>query len=335
MGTRVKELQPLPADPSVSVITPARNASATLAAAVRSALEQPVDEVIVAVAPSEDDTAQVAADLARLDSRVRVVDNPPGTTPSGLQRALERASGDVIVRVDAHSELPPGYVAQAIRTLRATGAANVGGKQVPAAEPGFGEAVAAAMRSPAGSGGATYRSGETPGPADTVYLGVYHREALEQVGGFNEAMIRNQDYELNERLRRAGYVVYFDPELEVRYRPRGTVAGLARQYVAYGRWRRVTLRLHPGSLRLRQLAAPALVVGLLFASVWSLVALSWLPVVAVVGSYLLVVLLAAGVVGSSPASVVQIGVALVVMHISWGVGFLLGPPVDMEAFPER
>jgi succinoglycan biosynthesis protein ExoA len=141
----------------------------------------------------------------------------------------------------------------------------------PTADKGFARAVALAMGSPAGSGGAAYRTGTQRGPADTVYLGVFRREALEHVGGYDEQFVRNQDAELNERLRAHGYVVWFEPALEVAYRPRGSVRALARQYAAYGRWRRATARRHPGSLRPRQLAAPALVIALVVLGLVSVV----------------------------------------------------------------
>lgn len=201
---------------------------------------------------------------------VIVVDNPAGGTSAGLNAAIAAATGDIIVRLDAHARLPRTYVAVACATLDETKAANVGGRQVPVASSGFARAVAAAMRSPFGAGGAAYRTGSTPGPVDTVYLGVYRREALEQVGGFDERFVRNQDAELNVRLAAAGLTVWFDPRLEVAYEPRDSLAGLARQYFEYGRWRRATARTHRGSLRARQMAAPTVVVGLMVAAAASI-----------------------------------------------------------------
>lgn len=323
-------LPALPSCPTVSVIIPARMAGRTLATAVASALAQEhVDEVVVAVAvDAKDDTATVAGRLAAQDPRVKVVVNEVGTTPAALNRATAAAGGEVLVRLDAHAELPPGYVSRAIDVLRATGAANVGGRQVPVGRTDFGRAVAAAMRSPLGAGGASYRTGTSAGPVETVYLGSYRREALDAVGGFHDEMVRNQDYELNERLRRAGYVVWFDPELAVRYEPRGDVVTLARQYFAYGRWRRVTARLHPGSLRPRQLAAPLLVLGLIGTLLIGLVTGHWwLPAMSVSG-YVLVVALEGWRCRPVVSLAWRTALALVVMHLSWGVGFFIGPPSD-------
>lgn len=282
---------------------------------------------MIAVGPSRDGTAEVAAALAReAPDVVRVIDNPSGTTPDALNLAIAASHGQVVARVDTHAVLPPGYLATALAALRATGAGNVGGQQVPTAERGFARAVAAAMCSPAGSGGAAYRAGAAAGPVDTVYLGVFRREALEAVGGFDPVAVRNQDAELNLRLARAGYPVWLEPSMQVAYRPRGTLAGLARQYGQYGRWRRRTARLHPGSLRARQLAAPVLVLALVAAAVASAVLASVVPVALVAGGYGLLVgaagLQAAPELRWWPATVL----ALATMHLAWGVGFLRGPP---------
>lgn len=321
-----EHLSPLADDVTVSVIIPARHAAHVLANAVGSALAQqpPVDEVIVAAA--DEATTAAARRLAEGEPRVRVVANPEGGTSAALNRAVAAASGDVLVRLDTHAVLPDGYVADAVSALRATGAANVGGRQDARAPYGFARAVAAAMRSLAGAGGAAYRTGTTPGPADTVYLGVFRRDALDVVGGFDERFERNQDAELNERLRRHGFTVWFDPGLVVAYHPRSTVRALARQYGAYGRWRRATARMHRGSLRLRQLAAPMLVVGLVLAAALSaLMAGPW-PVVLAVGGYFVAVFVAGIHAADRPADGLRTAVALATMHLAWGIGFLVGPP---------
>ncbi|MDX1620882.1 MAG: glycosyltransferase [Nitriliruptorales bacterium] len=320
------DLPPLPAEPTVSVVIPARDSAATLPQAVRSALRQPVDEIVVAVGPSTDGTSRMAREQAAEDGRIRVVDNPSGTTPAALNAAIGVSRGEVVVRLDAHAELPEGYVDRAIRTLRRTGAASVGGRQHPVADHGFARAVAAAMSSPAGAGGAAYRTGTQEGPVDTVYLGVFRRAALEAVGGFDERMVRNQDYELNVRLRERGGTVWYDPELAVDYSPRSTVPALAEQYFDYGRWRRMTLRLHPGSLRARQLAAPVVVVGLAGGALFASAAGRWWPLAATWGAYGAGLVVAGLDAADRPRRGPAVAVALAVMHVSWGLGFLAGPP---------
>lgn len=283
-----------------------------------------IDDIVIAVGPSTDDTRDVAGRLGAEDQRVRIVDNPGGSTPAALNRAIAASTGDVIVRLDAHAELPPDYVARAVETLRATGAGNVGGRQVPEADAGFAAAVAAAMRSPLGSGGAAYRTGTTAGPVETVYLGVFRREALDAVGGFDERLLRNQDYELNHRLRQAGWQVWFDPRLEVRYHPRSTVRALARQYLDYGRFKRLVMREHPSSVRPRQLAPLVLVLGLLGSFVVGAILGAWWVLGVAVAGY--GALLLAGGLHADARRAPAVAVALATMHLSWGIGFLLGPP---------
>lgn len=317
---------PTPTPPvRASVVVPAREAASTLSEAVRSALDQgstPVLEVVVAVGPSADETEDVARRLAAEDPRVRVVPNPAGTTPAALNRAIEAARGDIVVRLDAHATLPPDYVATALDVLERTGAGNVGGRQVPHAETGTAAAIAAAMRSPLGSGGAAYRSGTRAGAVETVYLGVFRRDALEEVGGFDETLLRNQDYELNHRLREAGWQVWFDPRLAVTYQPRDSMMALARQYHEYGRWKRRVMADHPSSIRPRQLAPLAMAAGLAGSVVVGAVGDRWwAPATAVLGYAGLV-----GVAGlaADRRRAAPVAAALATMHWAWVVGFLRG-----------
>lgn len=321
-------LPPLPEPARVAVVIPARAAGATVAVALRTALDQapPVDEVVVACDPEDGSTRDAVAPFLTVDPRVRLVDAPGGRTPVALNAAIAATTAHVVVRLDAHAELPPGYVARAVATLRETGAGNVGGRQAPVADGGFARGVAAAMASPVGAGGAAYRTGATPGPVDTVYLGVFRREALEAVGGYHDGMDRNQDAELNLRLTRAGYQVWFEPELSVAYHPRATVRALAAQYHQYGRWRRVTAALHPDSLQPRQLAPPLLVTALVVLLLQAPFTGWWvLPAAATVG-YAAALVAAGFSAAPRPTVALPTAVALATMHLAWGLGFLAGPP---------
>ena len=205
--------------PSVSVIIPARNAEATLAAALDSVLSQDyAGSVEVLVADGSDTPATVEMVRQRYPS-VRLIPNPDQLLVPGLVAAMQVATGAVIVRCDAHTMFQPGYLRRAIETLARTGAANVGGRQQPVGTTFFERTVAVAMTTPLGAGYPRYRLGGPAGPTDTVYLGVFQRAALDAVGGYDATLFGNEDYEVNYRLRQRGETVWFDPVLAVLYRP--------------------------------------------------------------------------------------------------------------------
>ncbi len=317
--------------PSVSVVIPLRNDATAIAGAVESCVDQdyPGDlEVIIAEGASSDASRIAAAALAGRHSRVRVVDNPGGTAAAGLNRAIRTSSGSVIVRCDARAVLPAGYVRRAVELLEATGAVNVGGMQRPVGVSVLQRAIALAMASVLGAGDSRFRIGGAAGPTDTVYLGVFRRDAIEQLGLYDERFLRNQDYELNWRIREAGGTVFFDPGLEVGYRPRGNFKDLAKQYWEYGRWKRRMLGLHPRSIRLRQVAAPSLVIGLALSVLLALT--PWRIMAIVVPGVYTVALLAAGGVSwwrARDAAALLLPAVYPTMHLSWGLGFLLAGPL--------
>ncbi|MGF1431332.1 glycosyltransferase family 2 protein [Kitasatospora sp. LaBMicrA B282] len=314
--------------PAVSVIMPVLNEERHLRTAVRRILEQDYTgamEVVIALGPSTDRTDAIAAELVAEDSRVRTVSNPTGRTPAGLNAAIRASSHPIVVRVDGHGLLTPGYIATAVRLLGEMEAANVGGIMHAEGETEWEKAVAAAMTAKIGVGNAAFHTGGLAGPAETVYLGVFRREVLEKLGGYNEEFIRAQDWELNYRIRQDGGLIWFTPQLKVTYRPRPSVRALAKQYKDYGRWRRVVTRYHRGSVNLRYLAPPTALVTVLLGLVLGIAvhpAFLILP-----GGYL------AGIVGGSvPAgrglsarARLQLPVALATMHFSWGFGFLTSP----------
>lgn len=324
--------------PTLSVVVPVRDDAEGLPAAMEAVLAQDYPgrlEVVLAIAPSTDGSEAVAARLAA-DPRVRVVPNPAGSTSAGLNRAVAASTGEVVARVDARAVPEPGYLRRAVELLDETGADNVGGVQRAEGTTPFERAVAAAMTSRFGTGDARFHYGGAPGPVDTVYLGVFRRAALERIGGFDETLVRNQDYELNWRLRDTGGMVWFSPDLVVRYRPRGSLRALARQYFEYGRWKREVVRRHPRSLRWRQAVPPvALVVNL--AGLASAVRRRWRGAVIVPFGYLTAVAVAAAVAGRALDLVGRTRLAAVftTMHHAWAVGFLLGRPAGGDGGGRR
>ena len=312
--------------PFVSVILPILNEEPYLAGAVSSILSQDYRgqiEVVLAVGPSKDRTREIAEQLHAADSRVIVVDNPTGKTAAGLNLALGASGGSIIVRVDGHAEIPQNYISTAVHTLRSTGAVNVGGVMAAVGQSQFEKAVAGAMRSALGVGSSRFHTGGEAGEVDTVYLGVFQRDALVAIGGFDERFTRAQDWELNFRLRSNGGKIYFDPNLHVTYRPRSTVKALAKQYFEYGRWRRVVSRRHKGTINYRYLAAPVALLGFLA----SLCAGALLhPILfAPAAIYLLFVLGASISIASSFTQYIYLLVVIPTMHFAWGAGFITSP----------
>ena len=174
------------ATPAVSVIVPARDAEATLSGALESVLAQDYGGAVEVIVADGSETSATEELVRRRFPRVRIVANPARGIAAGLNRALAAARHPVIARCDARAVLPPGYLSRAVATLERTGAVNVGGRQRAAGSTAFERAVALATSSPLGAGDARYRIGGPEGPVDTVFLGVYRRDALEAAGGFDE-----------------------------------------------------------------------------------------------------------------------------------------------------
>ena len=230
--------------PPVSVVMPVRDGARDLRTATKCVLAQDYPgslEMVIAVAPSTDATEQIARELARLDHRVSVIGNPAATISCGLNAAIREARHEIIVRVDVRGLVPPEHIRRSVEVLAQTGADNVGGVLLARGDTAFGRAVARAMTGFLGIGSRRGRFSVegSPGPVDTVYPGVFVRSSFEQVGGFDEALDRGEDWDLNFRLRRAGGLIWFDPKLGVGYRPRPTPGSLAEQFFLNGRWRRV------------------------------------------------------------------------------------------------
>jgi hypothetical protein len=227
-----------------------------------------------------------------------------------------------VARVDGHSVIPADYLRNAVALLERTGADNVGGLMSAAGTTDMERAIACAMTSKLGVGNAPFHVGGEDGPADTVYLGVFRRTALDRVGGYDESFARAQDWEMNYRIRSTGGKVWFSSSLSVSYRPRSSLSALAKQYFHYGRWRRHVMRTHPGSINLRYLAPPLALLGVVAGLVLStFVSLATLTVPL---AYLAAVVAGSLLVGRSLSAraLLCLPVVIITMHMSWGAGFL-------------
>ena len=311
----------------VAVIIPAFHAAASLPAALAS-LDGQAHIAEICVACHDADTRNVANTYTPRDTTITytVIDNPSGTTPDALNAALDATNAPYVARLDAHATFTPNYLAIARQVHDSATIANVGGIQKPVATTRFQRAVAAALVSVAGSGGATYRTGRSAKDTDTVYLGVFRRDALQQVGGFNPHCLRNQDAELNIRLRAAGHQVWFDPRLAVQYTPRGTWSSLARQYFDYGFWKWVVARRHPGSLKLRQVI-PAVVTALVMLGLLGAFTGPLRRIAGLAPAGYLATVLTATATATTGSGTIWLGARVrllgvfPIMHLAWGLGF--------------
>lgn len=309
--------------PSVSVVVPARNAADGLRTTLPAILAQEYAGSIEVIVADGSDTEETAELIRQHFPTVRLVPNPNYTISTGLNRAIAASTGEVVVRCDAYALLPLGYVQRAVKTLIRAGSASVGGRQYAVGDTFVERAVALGQNIPLGVGCPLHRLGGKDGPTETVYLGVFRRDVLEAVGKFDPTLLRNEDYVLNWKIRKIGGIVWFDSKLVVKYRPRENLRALGKQYFASGRWKSVVTLRYPESTLPRHVAGPLLTVGLVAsaAGVLSGIPLVWVGIFPL--TYLLVLLSEAVRVGirRRDSAAVVLPLVLMIMHLSWGVGF--------------
>lgn len=310
----------------VSVIAPCRNEAGHIAAFCDSALAQVLPpgwqmEVLVADGCSDDGTRELLIARSEEDTRLQWVDNPGRIVSTGLNACIARARGEVIVRLDIHTRFAPDYVARCIETLARTGADNVGGPWVAQGTGPMGEAVAAAFQCRWVVGGARSRDTRFDGEVDTVYLGCWPRAVFERIGGFDEALVRNQDDEHNLRLRLAGGRIWQSPLIHSLYHPRNSLRHLFAQQRQYGYWRPFVMRKHGQAGSVRQVVPAAFVAALgLFA-----LCLPWsvLPLAALVALYAGYVALASVSATRSAGRwqlLARLPVVIAAYHVAYGLG---------------
>jgi glycosyltransferase involved in cell wall biosynthesis len=314
---------------AVTVMMPVRNEQAHLVAAVESVLSQTYPgklEIILAVGPSVDQTDAVAKELAAKHPSIKLIENPKGLTTTGLNLAIEISTSDVIVRVDAHSELSPGYISRGVAILEETGAVFVGGVMSAVGKTPLQKAVAFGYGSRLGLGGGSYHVGGKAGAAESAYLGIFDAKALKAVGGYDEKIIRGEDWDLSQRLKAAGGKVWFSPELVVNYWPRSTIKALAWQFYSTGVWRGELTRRAPGKASIRYFIPPAALLLLVDLVVLAMVgAIAQQVLIVPIALYLLVLSFAAGTAKQLDVlDRLAVFIALPVMHLSWASGFWIG-----------
>jgi glycosyltransferase involved in cell wall biosynthesis len=309
----------------LAVIIPAREAANELAdcLAAIDAQDLPPEEMWIVVAPSRDDTDAVAKRLADGREDVRVIDNPAGDRGSALNLAIGRATADVLAFVDAQARLAPDYLAAASRSLAASDAAVVGGPMRPEGRTTVGRALALALASPFGIGDSQFHFEGSARLVESVYLGVYRSAIFSAVGGYNPALRRTEDDDLNWRVRAAGMRIWMDPAIRSTYLCRNDLVAIWRQFYGYGFWKVALATLRPGAIRPRHLVPMVFVIGLTVAAAVSVVA--WWPALpAVLAAYLVAAIPFAVAGGGSWSSRLLFPVVTCVMHVAYGVGSLGG-----------
>ena len=271
------------------------------------------------------DTLQMAELVRREHPNVVIVPNPGRIVSSGVNVAILKSTGEIIVRCDAQCLPSRDYVRRAVNTLERTGAANVGSYQKAVGVTFIQRSIAMALTTPLGGGFSRFRVGGEEGAARAAYLGTFRRETFDEVGPYDTSLTLSEDYEFNQRLRKLGKTVWFDPELVMVYRPRKNLLALARQFQRYGRWKAVMIMEHPASIRMRHVLAFGLMLGLVAIGVLGGLTGNWWPLVAMALAYCVVVAGTAVVVGCRRRSsaALLLPLALLTMHFSWGAGFVL------------
>jgi len=314
--------------PFVSVIIPMRNEAAWIDRCLGSVLNQDYPtqqmEILVADGMSTDDSAARLAELAARDPRIRVISNPGLIVPTGLNLAIGAARGEVIARIDAHTVIERDYLRRGVELLERTGASNVGGPMVCRGGSPIAEAIASAMESRFGIG-ATFHFASNETECDTVYMGMWPRKVFEDVGLFDEELVRNQDDELSYRIRKAGGRIVVSPGMRSLYQNRESWKALARQFFQYGVWKVRVLQKHPRQMSLRHFVPPAFQAAI---ALLVLVGVVWRPALwtalAIVALYAGILAIVAARSAREASEQARLWLALVLIHQCWAAGFLTG-----------
>jgi succinoglycan biosynthesis protein ExoA len=312
--------------PSVSVIMPCYNEEKFIEKSIESLIDDYFlknCEIIVVDGMSEDKTRDIVNSFIKKGLPIRFFENKKKLQVHGLNLGLSKAKGEIIVRADAHCLYPPGYLKKCVDLLKTKDALNVGGMMLPQGEKTVQKAIALALKHPVGVGDAKWHLGNYWGYADTVYLGTLRKELFKDIGPYDPKSSTNEDAELNLRIIKSGGKVFLDSSIKVTYFPRESLRELAIQYFRYGRGRCYTTLKHRKLTSYRQIAPVLLVIALFFSILFSF----FQPLVLLFPlSYLCVVFLIALLSWLKQRiplkQRVLMGLAFLVMHTCWGVGFM-------------
>jgi glycosyltransferase involved in cell wall biosynthesis len=318
----------------ISVIIPCLNEEETIENVLIAIYQQQYPrediEVVLADGGSRDKTISKIEGFKKShpDLAIKLINNPHRQIPAALNRAITASKGEIIIRMDAHSLPRPDYVQRCSQALIDGKGENVGGKWeiLPGANTWIARGIAIAASHPLGVGDARYRISGQAGSVDTVPFGSYYRKLFDRIGFFDESLLSNEDYEFNTRIRLSKGTVWFDPEIVCQYYARPTLNDLAAQYWRYGYWKAKMVRRYPSTIKPRQALPPLFVASILGLLVLGFFIKPFLYLfLTVFFLYVSIIILASilsAIKNKDVALVISVSLAIIIMHFSWGTGFL-------------
>lgn len=329
--------------PMVTVIAPCRNEAEFIERAIKSILnnDYPAEkmEILVADGMSDDGTREIVQKMAKKDERIRLLDNPQRIVPSAMNIGIRVACGRYIIRIDCHSTFAHDYISKCVEVSCRTGADNVGGycATLPGADTAVAQAIAAAASCGFGVGNAMFRLQGPEQEVDTVPFGTYRKNIFDKIGLYDERLIRNQDIELNSRIRKAGGRIVISPEIKLSYYARATYRGLWQQSFNNGLWNPYTIWLVAGGLSLRHFVPMCFVLGLAGLALGGLLwePTKWMLLGCVVVYLSIAIAFAIRCARQTKVSALLVVLAFVVLHIAYGLGSLWGLATAPFKFPYR
>lgn len=286
-------------------------------------------EILVVDGRSDDGTIEKIKDLKKQHYNdalsIRVLDNPKRILASGWNIGIKEAKGEYVIRIDAHAQVPANFLESAVKAIMQTSAVCVGGKLKSVSLDGNDNIVSKVLSSPFGVGNSSFRVSDIPGYVDTVVYGLYRKNVFDEIGYFDETLVRNQDIELHSRIKKAGYKFYFDPAIESTYYTRNTIKKMLKQAYGNGLWNMVLLKRGTNALSIRHLVPFAFLITLIAGFILSF----WWPVVGMLCLVLVFLHIFLGIFFATQKTknikqIVQMPILFMGLHLTYGFGYLAG-----------